>query len=285
MTISFINIRGQEAIITSKAPFLLGSFDGYGEIAADIQTQSAPHQDGSMYIDSLLEERPLNITFNILADDSLDLSAKRRFISSVFNPKNGLGILRHEKNGIIYEIDAIAESVPQYPSGTDNRGLTHQRVVVNLIAPNPYWRSLHQESKPLHSYVGNFKLPMTFPFMLGTSGSKTTLYNDGDATAPIEIEIHGPTTNPQIFNRTTGESLRINRTISEGEILYIDTTPGQKRVEILSGGVYVQAFGFLDHDSTLFQLDFGENEIEHVADAGNRHAQVIVRWQSRYVGI
>src|SRR5699024_3756062 len=119
-----------EAIFNSKAPFLLESFDGYGDVGADIQMQSAPYQDGSMYIDSLLEERPLNIVFNILADDSRDLSNKKRFISSVFNPKNGLGLLKHEKDGVVHEIEAVAESVPQFPSGTGNRGLTYQRVTV-----------------------------------------------------------------------------------------------------------------------------------------------------------
>lgn len=50
-------------------------------------------------------------------------------------------------------------------------------------------------------------------------------------------------------------------------------------------GVESSAFGYLDHASTLLYLNLFENEIEHVADAGNCHAQVIIRWQTEYVAL
>lgn len=285
MTIKFINSRKQELSIGSSAPFMLQSSEGFGDVSADMHSQNAPYMDGSIFIDSTLQERSLSFNFTILADSSKDLMNKRRFVSKVLNPRNGLGTLRYEKGGFIYEITAIAESIPQYPSGSENRGMTYQRVVIDLIAPDPYWRSLNQESKPLQAYVGNFKLPMTFPFELGVSGSSTTLYNDGDAPAPVQIKINGPTTNPQIFNRTTGEYIRINRTIAKGEVMNIDTTPGQKSIIIESEEEEKQAFGYLDPESTLWDLEIGENEIEHVADSGNRHAKVFVKWQNRFVGV
>ncbi|GGB41761.1 hypothetical protein GCM10011409_19130 [Lentibacillus populi] len=285
MEISFTNARGQEAVITSRAPFLLESFDGYGDVGADTQTQNSPYQDGAMYIDSILEERPINMTFVILADDSRELMAKKRFISSVFNPKFGLGLLKHERVGIIHEISPVAESVPQFPSGSQNRGPTYQRVTVDLIAPNPYWRDPNQTSKPLQAYVGNFTLPFTLPFELGMSGSRTLLYNVGDVPAPVRIDIQGPVTNPQIINRTTSEWLRVNRSVAAGEILHIDTTEGQKRAEIYRGNQVYSVFGDLDHDSDWIQLALGENEIEHIADAGDRTSLVAVTWNSMYVGI
>lgn len=286
MRIVFENSKGQEVIITSGAPFLLESFDGFGDVGADTQTQSAPYQDGSMYIDSLLEERAPTIVFNILADDVKELSFKKRIVSRVFNPKNGLGLLKYERSGSVYEINAVADGVPQFPSGQGNRGMTHQKVTVDLICPNPYWRSPNETTKPLVAYTGGFTLPFTLPFTLGTAGSKTTVYNDGDVPAPVRIEIHGPTTNPQIFNRTTGEYLRINRTIAQGEVMHINTESGRQRITITDeDGEESSAFGYLDHDSDLFYLELGENVIEHVADAGNRHAEVIVRWDSMFVGV
>jgi|SRR5690625_263398 len=287
MKVTFTNARGQEAVLTSKAPFLLSSFDGYGDVEADTQMQSSPYSDGSMYIDSILEERPLSMTFAILADNSRDLSNKKRYISSVFNPKNGLGLLKHERAGVVHEIEAVAEGVPQFPSGTENRGQTYQRVTVDLIAPDPYWRDPNQVSRPLQSYVGNFTLPTTFPFELGVAGSRTTLFNEGDVPAPVSIDIHGPTTNPQIINRTTGDYIRINRSIADDEILHINTASGQQRVEIYRDNEIEPGFGYLDHNGVLteFALEIGENEIEHIADAGDRNAIVAVSWQARYTGI
>lgn len=286
MKLTFTNNRNQKIELTSTSPFIVESTDGFGDVGADVQTQGAPYQDGSIYIDSVLEERPLNIIFTISAKSAKDLADKKRLVSSVFNPKIGLGVLEYERNGVVYEIEAASESVPAFPSGSGNRGMMHQKVTLDLLAPNPYWRSPNETTKPLVAYTGNFKLPTKFPFKLGTSGSKTTLYNDGDMPAPVRIEMHGPTTNPQIFNRTTGEYLRINRTIARGEVMHINTESGRQRVVIIDeDGNENSAFGYLDHDSDLFYLELGENVIEHVADAGNRHAEVIVRWDSMFVGV
>src|SRR5699024_6768635 len=107
----------------------------------------------------------------------------------------------------------------------------------------------------LQSYVGNFKLPTTFPIKLGVAGSRTELDNLGDVPSPVQIEVRGPTTNPQIHNRTTGKYIRIERSIARDEIMYINTEPGNKSIVIDRGnGVVEQAFGYLSDESDMFNL-------------------------------
>jgi len=267
-------------------PYRLYFVEGLGDVESDTQTNRSPFQDGVNYLDSVLEPRYITIELRINATSESDLTQLRSHLSTVFNPKLSLGKLTYKNGDSVKEILAVSESIPYYPDGATNRGRTFQKVMITLIAPNPYWRSPNETTKPLVAYKGNFKLPMTFPFMLGTSGSKTTLYNDGDVPSPVRIEIHGPTTNPQIFNRTTGQYIRINRTIAQGEVMHINTESGRQRIIVIDEeGNESSAFGYLDHESDLFYLELGENIIEHVADAGNRHAEVIVRWDSMYVGV
>ena len=267
------------------APYRLYAFEGLGDVEAEIQTQRSPYQDGSAFIDAILGERHIQLELKIVAKTEQELSKLKRYLSSIFNPKTGLGLLQAYTADGIKEIHAIAESIPYFPDGAANRGKLFQKAMINLIAPNPYWRDPNQTAKALQSYVGNFTLPFTLPFELGVSGSRTTLFNEGDVPAPVTIDIHGPTTNPQVINRTTGDYIRINRTIANDEILHINTASGQQRVEIYRGNTIEQGFGYLDHNSELFTLEIGENEIEHIADAGNADAIVAVSWQSRYGGI
>ena len=284
--LEFTNVRGN-TVTFGGSPFGLVSVEGLGDVEADIQRQKAPYQDGSSFIVAELGDRHISMEFIIRGENYKEVRELRRLLSMSVSPKLGLGTLKYiSGDGDVKEIEAVAESVPVFPD-MEARGERWQRGIINFIAPNPYWRDLNQTSKPLQSYVGNFKLPMTFPFMLGVSGSRTELYNEGDVPASVQIEIHGPTTNPQVINRTTGEYIRINRAIAEDEVLHIDTTSGRQRVEIKRGNETIPAFGFLDHNGTLtdFKLDLGENEIEHVADAGNRNALVTITWQSMYVGI
>lgn len=272
---------GEVVVFSNLPPFILSKIEGLGDVEADIQSQKSPYQDGETHIDTLLEPRFIEMEISVVGEN---IEENRRYLAKVMNPKLS-GVLQYENNSIIRVINGVSEHVPKFPSG-DDRNQVYQLALVNIKCPNPYWKSLNQQAKPLQAYVGKFKLPMTFPFELGTSGSRATLYNDGDLPAPIEIDINGPITNPQIFNRTTGKFIRINRSISEDEKIIINTESGQKKVSVISSnGTESQAFGYLDAESTLFNLEIGENEIEHVADSGNRHAEVIVRWQNMYVGV
>lgn len=282
--LTYKNPRGDK-VEFYLSPFLIESLEGIGEVEADNQDQSSPHQDGSTYIDTILEPRFIDMEGSIINRDFKTITKLRRHILNVCNPKLGLGEITLELDGSIQQISAIPEGTPTFPERGQNPWQDFQ---ISWICPNPYWRSVNQESKPLQAYTGKFMLPMTFPFELGVSGSRTTLYNDGDVTAPVSIEIHGPTTNPQLFNRTTGEHIRINRTVADDEVLHIDTESGRQRIEVEFDNETTNAFGYLDHDSSTlseFCLIIGENEIEHVADAGNRHAEVYIRWNDRFVGV
>lgn len=280
--LTYENPKGEE-IVFYLSPFLIESLEGIGEVESDVQTKSAPYADGVTHIDSRLEPRHIDMEGSIMLTGFKDIREKRRVITRVCNPKLGLGLITFELDGETYQIRGVPDAVPTFPERGRN---PWQPFEITWLCPNPYWRSPNETAKPLVAYVGHFKLPTKFPFKLGTSGSKTTLYNDGDVPAPVRIEMHGPTTNPQIFNRTTGEYLRINRTIARGEVMHINTESGKQRVVIIDEeGNEDSAFGYLDHDSDLFYLQLGENVIEHVADAGNRHAEVIVRWDSMFVGV
>lgn len=280
----FTNAIGQTIELFGR-PYRLIRVEGIGDTEASTQMQKAPFQDGSIYIDSVLTDKPIEIELKITGDNQLDLDAKRRYFASVFNPKLGKGTLRYIGDDDVKEIDVVSDAVPYFPDGPSNRKPTFQKSLLHLSAPYPYWREPNQTSQPLQAYIGNFKLPFKLPFRLGVSGSRTTLYNNGDIPAPVRIDIQGPVTNPQIINRTNGDWLRVNRSIAADEILHIDTTSGRKRVEVYRAGSVFNVFGYIDHDSDWLQLDVGANEIEHIADTGDRSGMVAITWNNQYVGI
>lgn len=279
--LTYENGRGEQ-IKFYLSPFLIESLTGIGEVDADIQSQQSPYQDGDNYIDTLLQPRFIELEGSITERNFGSIREMRRYILRVCNPKLGLGKITLELDGDKKEILGVLDGSPVLPERARD---IWQKFMITWKCPDPYWHNPNQTSKPLQSYVGNFTLPFTLPFELGVSGSRTVLHNDGDVPAPVTIDIHGPTTNPQVINRTTGEYIRINRSIADDEILHVNTASGQQRVEIRRGDSVEQGFGYLDHESEMFSLEIGENEIEHIADAGNANATVVVNWQSRYTGM
>src|SRR5690606_12041463 len=142
----FTNALNQSVELTNRAPFVLSAIDGLGDVDANVQTQKAPYQDGSTPVDVVLNERPIPIEITILADNPQEVQRMRSLLASVFNPKWGEGTLRYENDYAIREIKAIPEHIPTFPSGEKNRGYTFQRSMIDLICPDPYWKSIDIET-------------------------------------------------------------------------------------------------------------------------------------------
>lgn len=287
--ITITNSSGDSISLSDRGTFILSAISGLGDLDADLQIQFSPYQDGASFIDSILQPRHLAIDFFIKGMDDTDISLKRSQIGRVVNPKSNILKIRYQYGEIIKEIEGVADHVPKYPGGQGNRGGTFQVGMINITCPDPYWKSLHQTTRELKAYEPKLILPVTLPATMGEVGDFTTVLNEGDIKAPVLITVIGPVTNPEITNETTGETLRINVTLSIGDVLYIDTDPRSKRVEIHRGGqLYRKAFGLIDRNyakSSLWKLAQGANNLSYVADEGNENATVVIQWNDRFVAV
>lgn len=283
-TVTFTNARGQSAVIGSVAPYFLTAIDGLGDLQADTQTQKAPYQDGVTYVDSLLQPRDIPITVTVY--DPIQCYRYRQQLSQVFNPKLGLGVLKYEYDGGMKCIACIPDGAPTFPSGSQNRTASSQVGTIHLVAPNPYWTDELSVSTPMTAFIGKFVLPFHLPAVIGVQGSKQIFTNLGDVPTPVTILFKGPATNPVVTNLTTGEFIKINRTLADGDTLTVNTAFGNKRVEITdSEGNVTNVFNWIDQASTFWNLEVGDNEIEYSADSGQENAVVSITWQNLYVGI
>ena len=281
--VTFINARGQSIELSNRRPFLLQSVEGKGNITATVQTQKAPYQNGATFVDSELEIRPMGLNVNIHSATSEELEELKQLFTTVFNPILGPGKLIYSKGSTTREINATVENGIQ-PVGKENNGMRFQRAVVNLLCPSVFFEDSNIENYKLEDFVGNFRFPFHFPVRFATRGDGRTLINKGDVPTPIKVEFRGPVTNPKITNLTTGEFIRVNRAIPAGYKLILDTSFGNKRVEIVApDGVVQNAFHYIDLESTFFNLDVGENRFSFITDGGS--SEVYVEYKHRYLSV
>lgn len=262
----FTNSR-DESIELFGRPFRLTNVEGLGDVDADTQGQRSPFQDGENYLDSVLEPRYMTIELRIVGKDEADVETLRRRLATVFNPKLHLGTLKYVRGDMVREIKAVAESVPSFPDGTLNRGRWFQRALINVMAPNPYWKSPEVTEEP--AFEPLFEWPSDYweegedgdmYFEMGIQRAERIINNDGDAPAPLMVDFYGPAQSPIIENLTTGEFIRINKQLSENEVFKIDT--GAKTlIYVDEDGNETNVFHWIDPDSTFFNLEIGENEI------------------------
>ncbi|ETT84169.1 phage tail family protein [Viridibacillus sp. FSL R5-0477] len=282
--ITFINSRGQSLELKNSAPFILSSVDGKGDVHANIQLSKAPYQDGSTHIDSVFDERLLSLQIAIMGNTNDLLLERRQYVASVFNSKLGAGKLIYENGNTKREIKAVPDGVPVFPTGTDNKGINFQKGLVNLICPSPFWLDIMTENIKLEDFVAHFRFSFHFPVRFASRGDSRILINKGDVPTPIIVEFRGAAVNPKITNLSTGEFIRVNRTIPEGYKLILETTFGNKKVEIVApDGVSQNGFPWIDPDSDFFSLDMGENKFSFITDSGR--PEVYVSYKNRYLSV
>ena len=261
MSLKYTN-SNDDSITFDGNTYLLIDFEGLGGIPTNLQLQKAPFQDGSSYIDSLLEDRAISIEGVLVGSNVATL---RTNMMNVFNPKLS-GTLQYTYDSLNYSVDVYIDQPPVFLSGTQNKGPAFQRFTLSLIAPDPLWYA-----------------PATI-YALSASFSVT---NAGDVATPIELLIEADgddVVNPKITNTTTGEYIELDYTLPDGYDIYINTAFGQKEVtEITDGNNRSSLFGDVTAASTLFWLEPGTHTITYARDSGNRLGEM--RFRNRYLGV
>jgi hypothetical protein len=279
--ITFINADGEEFNI-SPPNYLLLNFDGFEQGQVEIQSSKAPYQDGETYIDNLFAKKIMTLEFALFGDNQQEVFDRRLIVSKRFNTRLGMGKLRLQQvAGSTYDIDVITKSI-QFGSVTSKY---HNKAIIELIAPNPFWYDPTQIEQIMIGFSGGFSFPFSFPFNLGTVGSQLEVNNSGNIETPVMIYFYGEVVNPVIQNLTTDEDIIINQTVNDGDILIINTAFGEKSVMILSGGVYTNAFEYVDPDSVFWKLAPGTNTLKYTVDSEGENAQCRIYYYHRYSGV
>ena len=276
------NKNGEQIVLGNQAPYFLEKIDGAGEVPVAIESQKAPKQDGSTYINNTLGSRAITIEGMIITKgDSGAVLKARRLMQRVVNPKLDEVNIAYCQGDLVKEIKAIAESTPIFPAAKGNKGLYYQKFLLYLLCHQPFWLDTFYESKEMSYLMGGIGFRLRLPTTFSYWGFERRVINNGDVPTPVEIEFKGPAVNPTVSNETTGEFITVNRELAEDDVLIIGTAFGQKYVCINGDN----AFHYIDLGSVFWQLVPGENLLSYTSNNDSVKTQATVKWKNRYVGI
>ena len=279
--ITFVNADDEEFTITPPN-YLLLDFDGFEQGQVDIQSSKAPYQDGETYIDNLFAKKIITLEIALFGDSQQEVLDRRLIVSQRFNSRLGMGTLVFQQvEGLTYQIDVITKSIT-FGKVTSKY---HNVAIIELVAPNPFWYDSTQVESIMVGFSGGFSFPFSFPFNLGTVGSQVEAVNSGNIETPVMIYLYGEVVDPVITNATTDEAITIVETVEDGEILIINTAFGEKAAMILTGGEYVNAFEYIDPDSTFWKLNPGSNTLNYTVSSEGENAQCRILYYNLYSGV
>jgi hypothetical protein len=280
-TLQYVNPNNQTITLKNFT-----RLEGLGVPDLTISEQKAPYQDGATPIDQLLDTRDIDAEGVLEFGGNLPLIyAGKRALEKIINAKLGPGSLIYTNDYGQWRANSVTPEGPVYSSRTAKDG--NQPWAITFHCADPYWYDIVQQSISMQTVTNDLVFPTTFPTIFSHyTGQAMSAYNDGDFNTPVMIDIYGPCTNPKVLKTSTGEFIKINKTLQAGDLIEINTAFGVKTVYFtVSGGSPVKAINLLDLSSVFFSLDVGYNAVQLTDDASSASKLCYIKWYNRYIGV
>lgn len=286
MKVRFESAMGAIELSSARAPYVLTAIDGLGGADGQIYSTQTPLKDGAVMTACAAQPRTITISGAIVGDDNARAEL-RRALTRGANSKAGEGILTIEAYGRVRRIGAAVERGPVFTED-EGEGVGYQKFTYTLYCPQPFFESAERSEQAMATRDGGLKFPLKLKsrFSARHNASRYKYVNGGDVPCAIEAEISAGASAPTLKNINTGEYVRVRREIPAGRKLIITTGFNEKDVYLLNpaSGEKTDAMGYLDLQSTFFELQPGENLLNFTADEGT-NTSVTVRWRERFNGL
>jgi phage-related protein len=279
---TFMNSLGKSITFAYDTDYILKGYDGLTATEIVPITTSGYMQSGNTFIDNKLGVRIIGLAFYTQAPTMASFYEKRRYIEKVFNPTLGEGVLTYNNDFLSKSISAVVSASPT----PIEKFSGFQLFNVELIANNPFWYDTNINALKLGGFIGGLTLPFAFnPYItLAQKGAVANININGDVPSPIRVEFRNDSTNPKLTLVNTGEFIKLETEIADGEKVEVNTAYGNKTaIRTNTSGAQSSAYHLVSTDSTFFSLPVGENRITFEGSAGT--PEVYVFWRNLYVGV
>ena len=201
------NAKGDSINLTS-GNFGITNWEGFANSPLNIQSQQVPFEDGSVFLDGLIENRELSVTLALNDDGDLEKRYRlRRGLIKKLNPKLGEGYLIYTNDFISKRIKCIAQ-IP-IPENHNSNDTGTPKFNLSWTACNPYWEDLEETQV----YFGI----QTHP----------EIQNNGDVPAQMKIDFFSnEVSDPKLTRENDNTFIKFNGELTEN--LLINTNVGQK---------------------------------------------------------
>lgn len=287
----YTNERGETIEFSHASIYHTNEVSGLSDIRNAIYSINSMGQDGDTYLGNRIQSREIEIVGSIATRNKDETVTMRRRLNHVLNPQIG-ATLTYEFGDFRRVIDCRVDNAPVY-----SRKAIFQDFTVQLVCHNPFWREEGESKTDIASWIGGFEfpepegleIPMEDGWQIGYREPSliVNVYNGGDVKSGVRIDLRalGTVANPSLLNIDTQEFIKVNYTMEVGDVLSVSTYYGQKEVVLKSGGQTIDAFRYLDPDSSYIQLEVGDNLFRYSAASNVEGLEVSIYHNNQYLGV
>lgn len=280
-SIAVTNPKGEELELMSSSAYTVTSVTGMNPPKANINTSENALIDGATFNSAKIKTR--NIVVELVFNEPIEKNRIELYRYIKLKQKHRLKLTNGMRR---VTIDGYVESVE---ISYFNKRETAQ---ISFICPDPALYS-YEESQIDFSVVRSlFEFPFSIeaagiPFSELEANSMRSIVNEGDLPTGFVVRFRalGDATNPIIVNANTGEQMKVNVSMTAGQIVEIDTREGRKTVKLIDDGVETNLLNEFIYDSTWMTLDAGANVMQVGADSYPENVETYLIFTPKYEGL
>lgn len=271
--------------------YILDKVD-WGQVGSTHHSFKYVNQVGVYVTGTSLETRNVSIIGWVIADTENQMSERKRMLNRFVNPQQ---ILKLEYRD--YELEILPNKTVQYSATVKENNEVMCKFQISAIAADPLFKKAVEDKVAAASTKALFHFPLminvvdngfpTIMFGLRQPSLIIDVYNSGAVTTGIKMVFKalGTLKNPSLINVNTQEFFKINKTMTTGEVIEVDTTIGQKKIIGKLNGEEYNYFKYRDFDSTWLQLQVGDNLFRYDADENIDGLEVYIYFYNRYLEV
>ncbi len=277
-----LSAAGRELVLGPK-PYPIESISGLESTDYELTFADNANLPGSTLVGQRAGKRPISIRFDL--PSTPEFARHRQELIRFFRPDIA-GELLVDYNGLQRKIPYVIEEFR-----FQNSNLYEQlRAQLDLLCPQPFFLDLNNYGKNIAAKTPLYGFPLwihrTRGFAMGyrTLKKHVSLPNEGDVDTGIEIVFkaaRGTVTNPKLEKVSTGEFVQVMVEMQQGDILHVNTNPGQKRIELNGENLFHRKSRL----SQFFQITVGDNVLKYDADENYTNLDVTLYYIPKYLGV
>lgn len=287
-TLTYINEYGDSVTFGVSAPYYLHDIDA-SSLGTDRTTQKTIGQHGETTTALTYKQRSIVAKLGCIGIkdgryNQQAFDAAWQQICSVIVPA-AKGTLVYTNDVGTYRIDCSPNELPN-----PQRDIaTKYSFAVDFIADVPFWRAEHPFVHRLGQVVGGKRYPLRYPLRYGEWVRDVTVINDTNIATPVVVEITSEATEVLVTNMTTGEYIKVETPLTQGQKMVIDT--GKYTVEIITydelGKETSREYANyrITLDSTYFRLSPGRNHVTLDNGYPDALASASITYDKLYLGV
>ena len=277
--------------MVSTPNFILKSVD-WGTVQGTHYTHKYVGQAGESITNTSIGMRHVIIEGWIVAKDEAEMSTLKRKLNSFVSPQEAIDLFYGE-----YSIRFTPDTSVRYSVAYEENNDVFSKFKIEGTCPNPLFADASEHQVAFVTTIPTFHFPLVISESLPEKGVVfgkrmesliVNVLNEGSVSVGMKIvfRANGTVRNPKLINANTQEEFVINKTLSAGEEIVINTNIGEKSVRgKIGNGAYVNYYIYKHINSPWLQLDVGDNLFRYDAEVGLNNLDVFVYFSNKFLEV